>query len=55
MKIAFLFYDKSKYFWIKSKTEAEQIDFFFNHLYLELILCNYCGVTLSSGQDFVAC
>lgn len=34
MKIAFLFYDKSKYFWIKSKTEAEQINFFFYPLVL---------------------
>lgn len=29
--------------------------YFFFFLYEELTLCNYWGVTLISGQDFVAC
>lgn len=40
---------------LKAKLKLSKLIFFFNHLYLELILCNYWGVTLSSGQDFVAC
>lgn len=42
---------KAKWKWSKLIV----IFFSFNHLYQELILCNYWGVTLNPGQDFVAC
>lgn len=51
MKTAFLFCDQSKYSGMKSNAG---VNWFLNHLYEELILCNYWGVTLNSGQDFVA-
>lgn len=41
---------KAKWKWSKLIV----IFFSLNHLYQELILCNYWGVTLNPGQDFVA-